>query len=328
MRKRDITSNQYLQDKARIADLLNTAVLRGKRLVRPENIQEWNPVNTAAQKYRDILNKVIFGCHAIFIGIENQDKLHYAMPVRTMGYDYSRYRAQYETIKKSHKQQKDLKTSEEYLSGFSLQDSLEAVITIVVYYGEEPWRGPRCLKDLLNLEEIPEELLDYINDYPLHIIEAAHFEAPELFETDLKLVFGCLKYQNHPDRFQQFLQQNRRNFQELAEDAYDMIAAFCHAAQLKDLKHTAAISEDNTEGGNVNMCKAIDELERRAREEGIALGEKRGEALGIERGIEMFILDNLEEGKTAQLIKDKLIRRFQLTIEQAEAYYLQFAGLA
>ena len=40
----------------------------------------------------------------------------------------------------------------------------------------------------------------------------------------------------------------------------------------------------------------------------------------------MFILDNLEEGKTAQLIKDKLIRRFQLTIEQAEAYYLQFAG--
>ena len=74
------------------------------------------------------------------------------------------------------------------------------------------------------------------------------------------------------------------------------------------------------------MCKAIDELERRAREEGIALGEKRGEALGIERGIEMFILDNLEEGKTAQLIKDKLIRRFQLTIEQAEAYYLQFAG--
>ena len=43
------------------------------------------------------------------------------------------------------------------------------------------------------------------------------------------------------------------------------------------------------------MCKAIDELERRAREEGIALGEKRGEALGIERGIEMFILDNLEE---------------------------------
>ena len=39
----------------------------------------------------------------------------------------------------------------------------------------------------------------------------------------------------------------------------------------------------------------------------------------------MFILDNIEEGKTAQRIQEKLMRRFQLSAELAEQYYLQYA---
>ena len=38
------------------------------------------------------------------------------------------------------------------------------------------------------------------------------------------------------------------------------------------------------------------------------------------------IRDNLEEGRTRQRIVEKLIRRFQLSVDQADAYYLEFAN--
>lgn len=47
---------------------------------------------------------------------------------------------------------------------------------------------------------------------------------------------------------------------------------------------------------------------------------------GIEQGIEAFILDNIEEGTPQERILAKLQRRFPLHKEQAEKYYLKYAG--
>jgi hypothetical protein len=299
MGKRDTISAHYLEDKERVADLLNVVLLHGQRLIRPEDIEDCGTVNRIvlpaqaagglaadgsvedkeySAKYRDILLKAVLGCRAILIGIENQDKIHYAMPLRAMGYDYGQYASQYEAISKQHRQLEDLKAPAEYLSGFGASDFLTAVFTIVVYYGEEPWHGPRCLKDMLNLEEIPEELKGCINDYPLHIIEAVRFEDPELFETDLKLVFGCLRYQSQPEAFKEFLEAHREEFQKLESDAYDMIAAYGHAKQLKQVKEVLVSTKREEEG--VDMCKAIDELERQAWEKGKAEGREEGLFLG------------------------------------------------
>ncbi|NBJ92358.1 hypothetical protein [Parablautia muri] len=51
-----------------------------------------------------------------------------------------------------------------------------------------------------------------------------------------------------------------------------------------------------------------------------------GEKKGIEKGIEALILDNLEEGILKDRILLKLARRFGLTQEQAESYFVRFAG--
>ena len=40
-------------------------------------------------------------------------------------------------------------------------------------------------------------------------------------------------------------------------------------------------------------------------------------AEGIEKGLEAFVLDNLEEGKDRKIIIDKLKRRFQLSEKEA-----------
>ena len=48
---------------------------------------------------------------------------------------------------------------------------------------------------------------------------------------------------------------------------------------------------------------------------------ERGRADGIEEGIEAFILDNIESGFAKEEIISKLIKRFGISEEKAEAYY-------
>jgi len=48
---------------------------------------------------------------------------------------------------------------------------------------------------------------------------------------------------------------------------------------------------------------------------------EEGKEQGIEQGIEALILDNLEEGKTRDEIIKKLVRRFDLSVEDAEKHY-------
>lgn len=182
---------------------------------------------------------------------------------------------------------------------------------MVVYYGTKRWTGPRCHRDMFRLEEIPEEFHPYINDYPLHIIEAAHFDEPELFETDLKLLFGCLKYQDHPKAFRSFIERHRQEFQALERDTYDMIAAYCHINQMKAITAAAAVTDMN-EGSKINMYKAFDELER------MAINKGREE--GREEIVSLYIMNNIKAGTAPQKIKESLIQFFQLPAEVAEGY--------
>jgi len=62
------------------------------------------------------------------------------------------------------------------------------------------------------------------------------------------------------------------------------------------------------EGGRVDMCKAVEEWAEELRQE------------GMNKGIEAFILDNLEERKTDEEIAAKLVKRFSLREEQAWEY--------
>ena len=61
-------------------------------------------------------------------------------------------------IQKEHKARKDLKTDAEFLGGFSKDDRIPAVISLVIYYGKEPWDGARDVYELLDLGDIPEEM--------------------------------------------------------------------------------------------------------------------------------------------------------------------------
>ena len=66
----------------------------------------------------------------------------------------------------------------------------------------------------------------------------------------------------------------------------------------------------------IDMCPALLELMKDKIEE----REKLAAQQGLEKGILVFILDNMEEGIDTQRIIEKLMRHFQLTRERAEGY--------
>ena len=57
-----------------------------------------------------------------------------------------------------------------------------------------------------------------------------------------------------------------------------------------------------------------DVRDRKAREKYVRM---EGEKEGFEKGLQIFILDNLEEGKNRQQIIEKLVRRFELSEKDA-----------
>lgn len=55
--------------------------------------------------------------------------------------------------------------------------------------------------------------------------------------------------------------------------------------------------------------------------EGIEIGRKEGIKEGYAEGIRAFIIYNLEDGKSEEIIIEKLIKRFQLQADEAKKIY-------
>ena len=53
---------------------------------------------------------------------------------------------------------------------------------------------------------------------------------------------------------------------------------------------------------------------------------EEGRIAGIEQGIEAFIIDNLEEGKSEEIVLKKLTKHFQMKSEMAKTYYDRYAS--
>lgn len=65
------------------------------------------------QKYRDCVRKIVFDTGFVIVGIENQDQVHYAMPVRIMLEDAAGYDRQLRHIRKRHRQVLELRSFED-----------------------------------------------------------------------------------------------------------------------------------------------------------------------------------------------------------------------
>lgn len=281
MQEKDVVTIEYFEDHRRFADLINGFVFLGEQIVAPEDITELNRVLTkiwrksgwlrAQMMIRDLARQVRIGVGAVMIAVENQSDVHYAMPIRIMSADSAAYDAQWKKRKRKNRLKRGLLNSE-FLSGMKKDEKLTPCFTIVIYFGEVPWNGPRNLKDMLDLDTLPAQVQKLVADYPVNLLEVRRLKHLEYFKTDIQYVFGLLQNTGNSTKLKQYIDSHREQFENLEEDAYDVISMMSHSKELQLSKNS-----NRNENGGINMCKAIQDL--------IAEGVNQGIEQGLENGI-------------------------------------------
>lgn len=294
--KKDLQKKGYFYDTERFADLINGVVCSGRQILLPSDLTDMDSqtgqfdASAGREKQqkelkdrrRDLIRKAAFGVNFMVLGIENQEEVNYLMPLRCMSYDVEEYERQAVLISKQVRQRRGI-TNTEYMSGFAKDSRLSPCVTVVLYYGNE-WDGSTDLYGILDFTAIPKELKDKINNYTICLCEVRKFKDTDVFRTDLKQVFDCIRYSEEPEKLYELV-MNDPTYREMNGDTYELIAQHTKTNELMQVKRSVTKEE------KVDMCKAIAELIERGRSEGKIVGKAEGK---IEGKIE-DILELLEE---------------------------------
>ena len=114
----------------------------------------------------------------------------------------------------------------------------------MLYLGEKPWDGPKCLYDMFDVNNVPEELREYIVDYPMFLVEVREIKNLERFKTDIRYVFGFIQNTSDKAKMSRYIEENREVFEDMPEDAYDFMSSVSHTKELKQVKEKYKISEE------------------------------------------------------------------------------------
>ena len=310
MGKSNIAVKQWLRNKKRFADLFNGTIFQGEQIVLPEELEEIdsessiivtdkNHKEKGVQKYRDIAMRWKDDIQLSILACENQNKVHYAMPVRMMLYDSLTYTDQIRQMWVNHESD-IVVTEEEFLSKFRKEDKIYPVISLVFYYGLTPWDASVDLHEMFeksNLGEKSQILKKYVPNYRLNLIDAGNIENIQKFQSDLQLIFGMLRYKEKKDELHRYMNANGAYFKNVNQETYQAIRELLHSE--KELK---GIISDGKRKGNVNMCKALEDLYN----SGVNLGMEKG----MEKGAEAKLLEQIEKklmkGKSVEKIAEEL----------------------
>lgn len=210
------------------------------------------------ERYADLINGASFAV----IGVENQNQVHYLMPIRCMEYDVKEYQRQ--VIEKKKKLKAEVKEGKiiseaEFLSGFCKEEKLNPCITFVLFYGDN-WDGSADVHGLLDFTNIPEELKSMVGNYKINLVDIKKLERTDMFHTDIKQVFDFIRYEKNKEKLEELL-ENEPKYRRLARDAYDVIAAFTKSKELIQI-------EEDVEGECVDMCKALQDWAAEERKKG------------------------------------------------------------
>ena len=284
---KDSKAKEYLSDNTRFSEICNYVLFDGEKVIKPEDLKECDTTEVLSvfgidkkqivkQKWRDLLKSVSVKhtgqMYVILIGAEAQTDIHYAMPVKTMIYDALNYGEQVNEAKKRHRKNKDYRSSDEFLSGFTLDDKLTPVITITLYLGTTQWDGPRSLAEMM--PQMDERILPFINDYRINLLNPLEITDFSKFETGLRPLFELLKNASDEEKLNDLITKDE-TFTRVDVETVAAINLFVGTDIKYDEKEEV-----------VNMCKAWDDHKKRGIQEGIQQGMQQGIQQGIQQGVQ------------------------------------------
>ena len=338
---KDMAVKKFLDNPKNFCDLFNGSLFRGKQVMKADMLEDLpgesmisfrdkRGKQVSAKRYRDVIRKVSGQTTYAVFAVEGQEKTHFAMPVREMLYDAMIYAEQVRKLADWHRKNKDYRDSEEFLSGLIREDRLAPVITICFYYGTGKWEGPLELFDLL---DIPEEFADmkpYMMNYKVNMVQASGVN-PENFRTDSKYVFSLLAMASDGPGMKRYIQERPEVFGHIPYETFDCLRELLH------LDKWWKKGED-TGKGEVDMCKALEEIAEMARQEGEKIGKSEGKIEGKIEGQEIgeqlmlikLITKKLQKGKGVEDIaleleadRDTIIRVCRAASDFAPEYDCQ-----
>ncbi len=311
--KPDAVLKNYWRNNEQFADLFNAVLFNGKQIIKPEELEdidteesfvfEHKKYTETIQAARDNIKirkkSTLHGVEFILLGKEGQEHIHYAMPMRVMGYDYSTYKKQYDNNAKKYKKPEGMAT-DEYLSKMKKTDKFIQIITVVVYYGEKPWDGPTTLHDMLDINY---ELVQYINNYKFLLVEARqnNLVLHNINNIDLFNLLEILLDKNKPlhEIKNKAIQYARKHKVEKSVIMTVAGAANC------TIDYNALNSEEDAD-----MCTVFEQNRAEGRTEGRAEGI-------IETGFEF--------GLSESDILDRLQNKLNVSLQKAQEYFNMFS---
>ena len=243
MDEKDIIIKDYMQDREIFADAFNFLIYNGKQVIKPEQL---NPLDTTSivlphsdtpesdpmQKYYDVLQMVVAMADNkatyLILCVENQSEIYYAMHMRNMLCNAIQYVTQLDDIAMSHEMSDKLpETRTEYFSGFYKTDKLLPVITLTLYFGADEWTAPRDLHGMLSADK---EILQFVNNYHLHLIAPAEISDDDFtkFHTELSLVLKYIKYSTDKKKLQKIVNEEPA-FKSISKKTADVINIITNA---------------------------------------------------------------------------------------------------
>lgn len=236
------------------ADIVNVLVFNGRQEVQEDELEDALPRSLYKaqdglhEQERDVA-KYWKKCNIriAYFGLENQTDVDYDMPLRVVAYDGAAYREQL---------LKNNKAKRRY-----------PVITLVLYFGTKPWKGPKTLFERI---DVPEELKGMVNDHKINLFEIAYLtrEQVDMFKSDFRIIADhCYQTRNNPDY--EPSQQKIDHLTELMQfmDAMTHDNRYSESARL--------LLEQQMKGGPVTMCDIMNRVEAK----GVAVGEVKGKNL-------------------------------------------------
>ena len=180
------------------------------------------------------------------------------------------------------------------------------IISLVFYYGSEPWDGPVDLYDMFQLEGTKEEneiLEKYLPNYKINLVDAERLEDVEKFSDDLQVILTMLRYRDSKEELTDYINENKKFFHNIDYETSQAMKVFLNMKQIPgEAEHKEMI----------DMCKAIQEMYDDGMKDGIQKGTERGIAAVIRT------CQNLNASKEDTL--NNVQREYELTKEDAKKY--------
>lgn len=269
MGQKDKTEKYFEEIPSVFADIFNVFLFEGEQVVLPEDLSpatarsQLKMGNKVHEEERDVAK---FWTHngtkirLCLYGIENQSAIDSDIALRCIAYDGAEYKRQ--VVQHNDPKEKSL--------------SPYPVITIVLYFGEEPWTGSKTLMQRFG-SKIDKRLLPYINDYKATVITLQDCTQQDIdrCRTDLRHIIDFCVQRKQTGTYR----PNADIPLDYPEQLLKLMAAFT-----QDHRFEVEFKETHERKEVVYMCGIIDKYIAQGRAEGLAEGRAEGEAKGCAEG--------------------------------------------